>query len=71
MESVDQLAKRAVGLQPNERIRLVEAILSSLDEPDEEIEQRWAAESESRYEAYTRGELGTVDWDAIKRRHER
>jgi putative addiction module component (TIGR02574 family) len=71
METVDQLAKKAVDLQPNERIRLVEAILSSLEKPDAEIEQRWAAESESRYEAYKRGDLETVDWDDIKRRHER
>jgi putative addiction module component (TIGR02574 family) len=71
MESVDQLARKAVDLQPHERIRLVEAILSSLDKPDVEIEQRWTAESESRYEAYKRGELETADWDSIKRRHER
>ena len=33
MESVDQLAKKDAGLQPIERIRLVEAILYSLDNP--------------------------------------
>ena len=71
MESVDQLAKKAFGLQPKERIRLVEAILFSLDKPDADIEQSWIAESESRYEAYRRGELETADWDDIKRRYER
>lgn len=67
MESVDQLAKKAFGLQPTERIRLVEAILFSLDKPDADIEQSWIAESESRYEAYKRGEIEAVDWDEIKR----
>jgi putative addiction module component (TIGR02574 family) len=71
MESVDQLAKKAFGLQPTERIRLVEAILFSLDKPDADIEQSWIAESESRYEAYKRGEIEAVDWDDIKRRYER
>lgn len=71
MESVDQLAKKAFGLQPTERIRLVEAILFSLDKPDADIEQSWIAESESRYEAYKRGEIEVVDWDDIKRRYER
>ncbi len=71
MESVDQLAKKAFGLQPTERIRLVEAILFSLDKPDADIEQSWIAESESRYEAYKRGEIEAVDWDEIKRRYER
>ena len=34
MESTDQLAKKAIGHRPTERIRLVEAILYSLDKPD-------------------------------------
>ena len=71
MESVDQLAKKATGLQPVERIRLVEAILYSLDKPDPDIEQSWIAESETRYEAYKRGELEAIDWEEIKKRYER
>ncbi len=71
MESVDQLAKKAAGLQPIERIRLVEAILYSLDKPDPDIEQSWIAESEARYKAYKRGELDAIDWEEIKKRYER
>jgi putative addiction module component (TIGR02574 family) len=71
MESVDQLAKKATGLQPVERIRLVEAILYSLDKPDPDIEQSWIAESEARYEAYKRGELDAIDWEEIKKRYKR
>lgn len=71
MESVDQLAKKAMGLQPVERIRLVEAILYSLDKPDRDIEQSWIAESEARYEAYKRGEIEAIHWNEIKKRYER
>ena len=71
MESVNQLAKKAIGLQPIERIRLVEAILYSLDKPDPDIEQSWIAESEARYDAYKRGELEAIDWDEIKKRLDR
>ena len=71
MESLNQLAKKAIGLQPIERIRLVEAILYSLDKPDSDIEQSWIAESEARYDAYKRGELEAIDWDEIKKRLER
>ena len=71
MESVDQLAKKATGLQPIEHIRLVEAILYSLYKPDPDIEQSWIAESEARYEAYKRGELDAIDWEEIKKRYER
>ena len=35
MESIDQLAKKAMELDPVERIRLVEAILYSLDKPEQ------------------------------------
>jgi len=70
MKSVDQLAKRAIGLSPIERIRLVEAILYSLDKPDPGVEKSWIAESEARYEAYKRGELETYEWDDIKKGYE-
>ncbi len=52
MESLSQLAKKAIELEPVERIRLVEAILNSLDKPDHDIEQSWIAESEARYDPY-------------------
>ncbi|HBI81489.1 MAG TPA: addiction module protein, partial [Bacteroidales bacterium] len=69
MESADQLAKKAMELKPIERIRLVEAILYSLDKPDPDIEKSWIAEAEARYEAYKRGELTAIDWDEIRKRY--
>lgn len=71
MESIDQLAEKVIGLRPIERIRLVEAILYSLDKPDADIEESWVAESEIRYQAYKRGELQAYDWDEIKSRYDR
>ena len=71
MESVNHLAKKAMELQPIERIRLVEAILYSLDKPDPDIEQSWIDESEARYDAYKRGELEAIDWDEIRNRYRR
>jgi len=71
MKTVEQLAKKAMGLRPTERIRLVETILYSLDKPDPEIEKGWIAESEARYKAYKRGELEAMDWEEITKRYER
>lgn len=68
MQSVSHLAKRAIKFEPVERIRVVEAILYSLDKPDHNIEQKWIAESEARYEAYKRGELDAIDWEDMKKR---
>ncbi len=70
MESVDKLAKKALYLLPVERIRLVEAILYSLDKPDKTIENSWIKESEARYEAYKTGKLKAIDWDDIKSGYE-
>ena len=55
-----------MDLEPVERIRLVEAILHSLDKPDSEIEKAWAAESQVRYAAYKRGEIDAIGWDEVK-----
>jgi putative addiction module component (TIGR02574 family) len=71
MESVEELAKKAVGLEPKERIRLVEAILYSLDKSDPEVEKSRIAESEARFEAYKRGQIQATDWDEIRKRYER
>ena len=71
METLEQIAKMAIGLRPIERIWLVEAILYSLDKPDPDIEKSWVAESEARYEAYKRGELEAHDWDEVKKGYER
>ena len=71
MESLDQLAKKAMELKPVERIRLVEAILYSLDKSDPDIEQSWIAEAEARYEAYKRGDIKAIDWNEIKKRYKR
>lgn len=62
MESIDQLAKKATCLRPQDRILLIEAILASLDKTNREIEKRWIDESEARYDAYKRGDLESVEW---------
>ena len=69
MESAETLAQKAVRLRPAERLRLVEAILFSLDKVDPDIERSWAAEAEARYEAYKRGEIEAVDWEDVKKRY--
>lgn len=66
MESVEKIARKAIDLPPVERLKLVEAILFSLDKIDSEIEKCWIAESEARIEAYKRGEIQAINWDDLK-----
>jgi putative addiction module component (TIGR02574 family) len=70
MESVNNLAQKAIELRPIERIQLVEAILYSLDKPNPDIEKSWVSEAEARYEAFKRGEIKATDWEDIKKRYE-
>ncbi len=49
-------------LEPAERASLIDLLWESLDETRiNEIEARWAAESEGRIDAFERGELIAVD----------
>jgi predicted DNA binding CopG/RHH family protein len=52
--------EEAVRLSADKRAKLVDALLSSLDKPDAEIDRLWAAEAESRIDAHDRGEIEVV-----------
>jgi putative addiction module component (TIGR02574 family) len=56
--STDQILKEALALPAEEKAKLAEELLSSLDDAAQaEIDKAWAEEVESRIEAYDRGEL--------------
>ena len=60
-----ELIALATALTPDERITLVEEILSSLDQPDAAMDRLWAKEAEDRLSAYRRGEIKAVDLDEV------
>ena len=65
-DTLDDLEKKARSLTPEERARLAEALLASLQEPQlAEIEQAWAREIEKRTAAYDRGELQTISAEEV------
>ena len=47
-------------LSPKERANLADQILSSLDQPDENIDNLWRKEVESRIRGYKTGQIETV-----------
>jgi putative addiction module component (TIGR02574 family) len=55
-----EILNLAMGLPPVEKARLVNQLLSSLDEPDEAIDNLWRKEVEDRIEAYRAGKLKSV-----------
>ncbi len=57
---VAELADRGRSLTPEDRSRLVELLLESLDEPQlPDIETAWDAEIVRRVEAYKQGDVQT------------
>ena len=59
-ETAKTLGVQARKLSPEDRIELVDDILTSLDEPDPNIDRLWAKEAEERLAAYRRGEIKAV-----------
>ncbi|MBF0141650.1 MAG: addiction module protein [Magnetococcales bacterium] len=59
------IEEQACKLSPSARMELVDAILSSLDEPDQEMDRLWSQEAEERLAAYRRGEMKAIPLDDV------
>lgn len=64
MDSKEVLEK-ALHLKAEERFLVVEGLLRSLDEPDQEIDAIWAEEAEKRLKAYRSGRLTSTPMEEI------
>ena len=63
---VTELAARGRTLPPEERVRLLDLLLESLDEaPNAEIERAWTAEITRRVAAHERGEGKLFDAEEV------
>ena len=61
-----ELERQAKALTPEERARLAEVLLESLqDAPLADIEAAWQHEIEQRVAAYDRGELQTISAEEV------
>ena len=65
---VAEVESEALKLRPVDKIHLTEVLLSSLDKPDELVEQKWVDESERRYKAYKSGDIKGVPLDQFSPR---
>ncbi|MBI5208304.1 MAG: addiction module protein [Candidatus Firestonebacteria bacterium] len=60
------LLEEALHLKPVERLHLIENLIQSLNNPDENIDKIWAEESEKRYDALTKGKVKTLSLNEVK-----
>ena len=60
MVAPNKILEEALTLRPAEKAELIDKLLSSLDKPDQEIDDLWAKEAESRIDAYEQGKIKAV-----------
>ena len=65
MSTAMDILKEAIQLNPNEKAKLVDQLISSLDMPDKNIDKLWAEEAESRLEAYKQGNIKAVSLEEV------
>jgi putative addiction module component (TIGR02574 family) len=65
----DRLVNEIRALPDEEKLRVVDAILTDLDKPDQEIDQVWAEEARKRWSRYKAGHLQTVSYEELMHKY--
>lgn len=65
----EDVLKDALEMPPVERAALVDRLLSSLDRPDDAIDEVWRKEIAARLRAYRSGTAATVSAETVDPRH--
>jgi len=65
MSTAKDILKEAIQLEPTEKVKLVDQLITSLDKPDKDIDKLWAEEAESRLNAYKQGKLKAVSLEEV------
>jgi serine/threonine protein kinase len=63
--SINDIINEALTLKPQERYKIIENLVLSLNQPNTEIDQLWIEESTKRVEAIKNGTLKTVSYTDV------
>jgi len=64
--STDELLATILRLPRDERVRLAEEVLSSLEEPEDVVAAAWVEELLRRSRAVTEGKVQTIPLEAVR-----
>jgi len=64
--TTEDLLAQVLRLPRHERARVAERLLSSLEEPEEQVAVAWAVELERRSRELAEGKVQTVDWETAR-----
>lgn len=67
----DKLVSEIRALPEEEKLRLLDAILTDLNKPDPELDHVWATEARKRWLAYKAGRLSTVSYEELMAKYNR
>jgi putative addiction module component (TIGR02574 family) len=68
---LNKLVTEIRALPDEEKLRVLDALLTDLDKPDQEIDQVWAEEARKRWNNYKAGRLQTVSYEELMRKYNR
>jgi putative addiction module component (TIGR02574 family) len=66
MSTTEELLAEILRLPRADRARVVEELLSSLEEPTDEVAAAWAAELERRSREVAEGRVQAVAWETVR-----
>lgn len=61
----EKLVSEVRSLPDEEKLRLLDALLTDLDKPDPEIDRIWATEARKRWTAYKAGRVSTISYEEL------
>jgi len=64
--TTEDLLAQVLKLPRQERARVAEQLLSSLEEPEEQVTVAWARELERRSREIAEGKVQTVEWETVR-----
>ena len=67
----DSLVSEIRNLPEEEKLKVLDALLTDLDRRDSEIDHVWATEARKRWSAYKAGEVATVSYEELMAKYSR
>ena len=67
----ENLVSEIRSLPEEEKLQVLDALLTDLDKRDPELDRVWAAEARRRWNAYKAGEVATVSYEGLMAKYSR
>jgi hypothetical protein len=67
----ENLVSEIKSLPDEEKLKVLDALLTELDRRDSEVDQIWVREARKRWSAYKAGEVATVSYQELMDKYSR